>query len=303
MQFRAFISPVSRLRAIGAKQRLPFNIARRFGGDHSVFKITDVTYRKLFSDEDLGLKTSKLQDVELGAWVLHQSGQPGIMRKHSKKSIGTGRGGGGKYNIDYRLALPFVEAFDKFTDINGLKEITTFPKPKEPSYLVLSIDEESDKEYILLSALDDGYNQIQLKIGKRRESLCEELKTTRADWRAGDFLFCEVQEAPHKREGELEVVQMVQKFKTLKSTADEEFQYLYHEELDNGDVQIFVLDDEGETFELSVSRSDGGKLWGRISAAIQEYEDTGCLLYITCWNAPMRNGSVRVACGGRLQEI
>jgi len=301
MQYRAFISPALRLRSL-AKPRFAMGVVRRFAGDHNEFKVTDVTYRPLYPNEDPGLKTTKLQELDQGHWVLHQSGQPGIMRKHAKKNIGTGRGGG-KYNIDYRLALPFVEAFDKFTDVNGMKDIVTFPKPPETLYLVITIDDKSDKEHILLSVLDDTYKQMQLKVGRKREKLCEEMSEVLAAWAAGDFLFCEVQEAPHKREGELEIVQMVQTFKTLKSTPDEEFQYLYHEEQEGGDISIFAMDDEGETLELSVGQSDGGKLWGRISASIQEYEETGNLLYITCWNAPVRSGFVRVACGGRLQEL
>eukprot|EP00494_Astrolonche_serrata_P028227 UN28492 len=104
-------------------------------------------------------------DFEEGNWMVHQSGQPCFIKKLIKRSASTGRGGG-LFAIDYRVMLPYVEAWDKFADVDGNKKMKTFKNPSDDNtseYPLLKIKSKNDKE-VILSVLGEDNEPLELKI-------------------------------------------------------------------------------------------------------------------------------------------
>jgi len=266
------------------------------------FKETDATFRSVWKHEDLGIKTKKLQEFEQGEWITHvESGQPAVLRRLIKRNIGTGRGSS-RFMCDFRVGMPLVSAWEKFTDVNGVKNFSTFPTPAENPYCYLSQTE--DEKYVYVKVVGEDNQPMTVHIAQERKKTLDELKNSLLARRDTEIVQIKVQEIPIRKEHGFEVGQIVQKIDIFSPDRSCEFQLLYHEEEEDDKVIFFCIDDEGENVELMVNKlDDGGKLWAKLANTLETYENTGALMYIKCFLLEMRFGKVSVVQGARLAEI
>lgn len=278
---------------------------RRFGQRYftevSEFMETDATYRELYATEDLNLRQTKVEYLDQGDWLLHATGQPAVIRKFTKRNAGSGRGAA-RYEFDFKLALPWVQAWDRFSGVTGSKEITTFPRPPDHPHLLIGHTETED--FIFCTVLNDVNEHMPVRIQKKRTRVAEEFARVLEEKKEHEVVLIMIQEAPIKRQdGTFHIGQIVQKVQPSENKADSEFQYLYHEEEDDQAI-VSCINDEGDPVDFKINKIiDKGVLWAKINADIETYEETGNLMYIECSNLEGRFGPIRVVTGTRFDEL
>jgi len=281
------------------------HVTRRFATRYfctvSEFQETDASYRELYEGEELGLRTTKIENLNQGDWMMHHTGQPGVIRKMSSKNRGCGRGAS-RYEFDFRLALPLVAAWESFSGIPAAKSYTVFKKPADHLHLFLGHTESEDFHHI--TVLNDLSEPMTVRINKDRYKECNEFTKALAEKQEKESVMVHIQEVPIKRnDGSFHMGQTVRKTDNVATNVDSEFQYLYHEDDDKKAV-LSCINDEGDPIDLTINKVvDTGTLWSKINADIETYEATGTLMYITCTSLEGRLGPLRVVVGTRFDEM
>jgi len=281
------------------KQRvfLRYNI-RQFSGveEQLVFKETCATYRELWPGEEPTFKTEELAQCKKNTWMLHESGQPCIIRSILPM----------KSHCTYRVAMPFVEAYQGYSNIHVQKLVQTFQADEDSfsRYLVLSYSE--DEKNLYFKYLGDDGKVYPLKCAKSRGTPMGRYNKVMRELDETQEMLCTlVQEAPYKvSEDNFQIVQFVQGFAKEKMSKDAEFEYIYHDE-DDETVTVNCFNNDGEQIEISISKEQqNGVLWKVIQEEIEKYDAGEGNLFITCWDRLKDSGDTqRVICGARIKNF